>query len=364
VRNLVVVWSETRLTRLLGIGYPIVQAPMAGGHITAELVAAVSNAGALGMIAGAMLPPDALREEISRVRTRTGRPFGVNVFAPIEPAEATPEQASAVHEVLAPFRAELGLPEPVGPPPPPPAGMVEAQVAVVAEERVPVFSFTFGVPPLERLREAGVVTMGTATTVAEAVELEQRGVDVIVAQGSEAGGHRGTFRGPFDSGLVGGLALVPQIVDRVRAPVVAAGGIMDGRGIAAALALGAQGAQLGTAFLGCPESGTPEAYKLALREGSDEATAVTAVYSGRPARAIRTALIDALERSGVAPAPYPVQGMLLADLRAAAAEHGRADLMFLLAGQGAPKTRSLPAVELVETLARETEDVIRRLAGS
>jgi nitronate monooxygenase len=184
---------------------------------------------------------------------------------------------------------------------------------------------------------------------------------VVVAQGSEAGGHRGTFRGPFEAGLTGGLALVPQIADRVEVPVVAAGGIMDGRGIAAALALGADGVQLGTAFLGSPEVATPAAYVRALRESTDESTTVTALYSGRPARTVRTPLIDAIEDAGVEPLPYPLQGALLGDLRAAGAEQGNADLMFLLAGQGAPGLRTLGAAELVETLAKETEETIARL---
>ncbi len=347
-------WPETRLTRLLGLRYPIVQAPMAGGHVTTDLVVAVSDAGGLGVIAGAMLPPEALREEIRAVRSRTDRPFGVNLFAPLTPGEATAEQAARVNAVVEPFRAGAGLATPAGVPAGPPPDLAGAQLAVVVEERVPVFSFTFGIPPLDAVKEAGAVCMGTATTVAEAVELEQRGVDVVVAQGSEAGGHRGTFAGPFEAGLVGGLALVPQIVDRVGIPVVFAGGIMDGRGIAAVLALGADGAQLGTAFLGTPEVSTPPAYVRALRESTDAATVVTAAYSGRPARALRTPLVEAIESSGVDPLPYPLQGALLADLRAAGSEQENADLMFLLAGQGAPQLRALGAAELVETLARET----------
>ena len=352
-----------QLSRLLGIRYPIVQAPMAGGHITTDLVVAVSEAGGLGTIAGAMLSPDALREEIAAVRARTGRPFGVNLFAPLPPPAVDAERAAAVNRVLAPFRDELGLPEPGGVPAGPPAGLAEDLLGVVVDERVPVFSFTFGLPPLEAVKEAGTVCMGTATTAAEAAELEASGVDVVVAQFAEAGGHRGTFAGTFERSLVGGFALLPQIVDRVQVPVVAAGGIMDGRGIAAALALGAAGAQLGTAFLGSPESGTPDAYRRALRESRDDSTAVSAVYTGRPARAIRTPLIEALEQSGVEPAAYPIQGALLGDLRAAGAARGRADLMFLLAGQGSPKLRDLPAGELVEALARETADTISRLGG-
>jgi nitronate monooxygenase len=226
-----------------------------------------------------------------------------------------------------------------------------------------VFSFTFGSAPFDAAQEAGSVILGTATTAAEAAELEAQGVDVIVAQGSEAGGHRGTFLASFEDALVGGIALVPQIVDRVSVPVVLAGAIMDGRGIAAALALGAEGVQLGTAFLGCPESGAPELYRRALAAAADDSTAVTTAYTGRHARGIRTPFVDAIERSGVPPLPYPLQGVLAMDVRSAALSAERADLVFLLAGQGAGMVRNLPAAELVETLVRETEQTISRLAS-
>jgi nitronate monooxygenase len=248
-------------------------------------------------------------------------------------------------------------------PSPPPPGLAEAQLAVVAEERVPVFSFTFGAVPLEPVREAGSVILGTATTAAEAVELERLGVDAIVAQSAEAGGHRGTFAGPFDDALVGGVALVPRIVDRVSVPVLLAGGIMDGRGVAAALALGAEGVQLGTAFLGCPESGTTALQREVLA-GAGDATAVTRAYSGRHARLVRTPLLDAISGAEVEPLPFPLQATLVADLRTAALEAGRPDLLLVLGGQGAAAIRELPAAELVETLVRETEDAIRRLAGT
>ena len=354
---------DTRVAGLLGIRHPIVQAPMAGGFTTPELVAAVSDAGALGSLGGAGLPPDKLRGAIAAVRRLTDRPFAVNLFAPLPSPEVDAGQVAAMQAVLAPLRAELGLPESTDLPSPPSPGLVEAQLAVVAEEHVPVFSFTFGAVPLEPLREAGSVILGTATTVAEAVELERLGVDAIVAQSSEAGGHRGTFAGPFEDALVGGVALVPRIVDRVSVPVLLAGGIMDGRGIAAALALGAEGVQLGTAFLGCPEGGTTALQREVLT-GAGDATVVSRTYSGRHARLVRTPLLDAISRSGVEPLPFPLQAMLVADLRAAALEASRADLLFVLAGQGSSAIRELPAAELVETLIREAEDAIRRLTGS
>ncbi len=352
---------DTGVTRLRGTRYPIVQAPMAGGFTTPELVAAVSNAGALGSLGGAVLPPNELRDAIAAIRRLTDRPFAVNLFASLPPPVVDQEAVAAMQAVLEPFRAELGLPEAEAIPPAGPSGLVEAQLAVVAEERVPVFSFTFGVPPLDEIRDAGSVVLGTATTVEEAVELERIGVDAVVAQSGEAGGHRGTFLGAFEDAVVGGIGLVPRIVDRVSVPVLLAGGIMDGRGIAAALALGAEGVQLGTAFLGCPESAATPLQRSVLA-GSADSSVVSRAYSGRHARLVRTRLVDAIERSGVDPLPYPLQAMVTADLRAAAIAGDRADLLLVLAGQGAAAMRELPAAELVEALVRETEDAVRRLA--
>jgi nitronate monooxygenase len=354
-------FPATRVAELLGTCYPIVQAPMAGGFTTPELVAAVSAAGGLGSIGGAILAPEELRDAIAAVRRLTDKPFGVNLFAPLPHVELDAEAIAAMNAALAPIRAELGLPEPEGAPSLPPS-VVADQIAVAAEERVPVFSFTFGIPRFEPVKEAGAVILGTATTAAEATELEERGVDAVVAQGAEAGGHRGTFRSSFDQSLVGGIALVPQVVDNVALPVLLAGGIMDGRGVAAALALGAEGVQLGSAFLGCPESGTPELHRRALAEAADDATTVTDVYTGRPARAIRRSFVDVIEKSGAQPLPFPLQGMLAMDIRSAAASRERADLMLMLAGQGAGMVRNLPAGELVETLVHETEEAIRLLA--
>jgi nitronate monooxygenase len=333
-------WPETPLAELLGVRYPIVQAPMAGGPNTVELAAAVSEAGGLGSIAGAMLSPDALREEIRAVRQRTSRPFAVNVFAPLPPSDPDPAAVEAVRRSLDSHRAQLGL-SPLKPSPPP-SWTLEDQLAVVADERVPALSFTFGVPPLESLDD--VVLIGTATTASEAVELERAGVHAVVAQGAEAGGHRGTFVGPFHEGLVGLVVLVPQVVDAVQVPVVAAGGIADGRGIAAALALGAAGVQLGTAFLFCPESGASAAWRRALRE---RPTILSAAYTGRPARGARTPFIEELE-AGPPPAPYEIQRGLTGDFR-------RLDgYGWYLGGQAARAARELSAAELVETLAAET----------
>jgi len=353
-------WPDTSLTRLLGVRYPIVQAPMAGGGATPELVAAVSEAGALGSLGLAYTPPDAMREAIGAVRARTDRPFAVNLFL-LGPPPEVDLAASAV--LLEPLRRELGL----GPPEPlrrPPFTLDDA-LAVVLEERPPVFSFTFGAPSAELVRDLkgrGIVVAGTVTTVGEAEELERLGVDAVVAQGWEAGGHRGTFADDFESALVGTAALVPQVADRVGVPVVAAGGIMDGRGIAAALALGAAGVQMGTAFLTCPESGVSEAYRRALLEGTEESTVVTPAFTGRPARGIRNRLVRELDPHHDRLAPFPIQAALAMDIREEATRRGDRDWMTILAGQGLRLSRALRAAELVAALAAETEEALRRLS--
>lgn len=356
------VWPDNPLLKRLSIEHPVIQAPMAGGPSTPELVAAVSNAGALGSWGGGYLGPGAIREAIRQIRRLTDRPFAVNLFAP-EPPGTSPsaEEVAAAGAALEPFRRELGLPAPQRPGPRPGFG---DQLEVVLEERVPVFSFTFGAIPAEsvrRLRERGTFVMGTATTPREAAELERAGVDAVVAQGSEAGGHRGAFGGPPEAALIGTLALVPQVMDRVGLPVVAAGGIMDGRGLAAVLALGAAAAQMGTAFLATPESGASPAYKEAvLAPGEEDRTVLTRAFTGRLARGIGNRLVVEVERAG-AILPFPYQGALTQDIRQAAARGRRAELLSLFAGQGVPLATSRGAREVVEATVTQAREVLRRL---
>ena len=338
-------WPRTRLTELVGTEYPIIQAPMAGGPSTVDLAVEVSAAGGLGSIAGAILSPDRLRGEIRAYRERSDRPFAVNLFANSTPVARDPDAIAEVRRELARHRRRLGLPEPS--PPPGVAWTLDDQLTVVSDERVPVLSFTFGTVPLSGLD--GTVTVGTATSVAEAVALEQAGVDAVVAQGAEAGGHRGTFIGSFDDAMVGLVALVPQVCDAVAIPVIAAGGIVDGRGVAAALTLGAAAVQLGTAFLFSTESGASAEWRRALRE---HASVVTDAYTGRPARGARTRFVDELI-SGPPPAPYDVQRRLTADFRRVEG-HG-----WYLGGQSAPLARELPAAELMAVLTAETEAALR-----
>lgn len=356
-------WPRALLDRL-GVEHPILQAPMAGGVTTPALVAAVSEAGGLGSLGGGYLAPDALRAAIRGVRALTARPFGVNLFV-AEPGRPAPAEAdvSRAAEALEPFRTEVGLSGRPRPAPPPP---FEAQLRVVLEEAVPVFSFTFGALPaadVAALAGRGACVLGTATTVREARALEASGVHAVVAQGGEAGGHRGTFDGPPERALAGTLALVPLVADAVSVPVVAAGGIMDGRGIAAALCLGAAGVQMGTAFLACPESGASPAYREAVlsRAGGGDATVLTRAFSGRLARGIANRFTEEMARAPVL--NYPLQNALTSELRQAAARAGRADLLSLWAGQAHGLARALPAGELVRSLVAETRSAFSRVVG-
>jgi nitronate monooxygenase len=340
----------SNLIRMLGVRLPIVQAPMAGGPDTPELAAAVSDAGALGSIGCGYASPAQIDLLTAAVRRLTAQPFALNLF--VRAGESPAADPARVSTVLRPFRQALGLPE--EPPPAPAPPVFEAQIEAVLRASPRVCSFTFGMPTPEQvaaLRARSILVVGTATTVEEGEALDALGVDAVCAQGAEAGGHRGTFLGRFEDALVGTMALVPQIARRTRAPVIAAGGIMNGAAIQAALALGAQAVQLGTAFMACPEAGTSPPHRAAL--GSEEArrTVVTRAFSGRPARGIRNAMTDAFE--GVETLPFPLQQDLTRDLRAAAIAQDRTDLMQMWAGQGAPLIRALPARDLVETLARE-----------
>ena len=348
----------TAFTERMGILHPLVLAPMAGGPSTPALCAAVSEAGGLGSHGGAYVAPQKLREDIRAIRAATSRPFAVNLFADdgVAADESTLRGAQAR---LQRYRKELGLSEAS-----PPAASVRLSDAfpVLLEERVPVFSFTFGIPPREMLdacRKNGIATMGTATTVAEARALEEAGVDFICAQGAEAGGHRGTFDRDAAPALIGTVALVPLVVDAVRLPVIAAGGIMDGRGFAAGLALGASAVSLGTAFLLCPEAGTSPPYRAALREARDDATVITRAFSGRAARGLSNRFTR--EMADAPLAPYPVQNSLTREIRAAAAKASDPGLLSLWAGQAAALAREMPAGLLVAQILREADAAVKRL---
>jgi nitronate monooxygenase len=344
---------RTSVTELLGIRRPVLQAPMAR-YATPQLAAAVSEAGGLGALGSAVLPPDDLLAQAAAVREATDRPFLINFFCH-EPPQPSAEAAAAAREALAPLYEELELGAPPEPEVPPVA-FDSDRLGAALEIRPAVVSFHFGLPDegaLGRLREAGIKLLSSATTTAEAVRLEELGVDAVIAQGAEAGGHRGSFLVDGGDGPVGTLALVPQVVDAVRVPVIAAGGIADGRGLAAVLALGAGAASMGTAFLTCPESGATELYRDALGAARDDSTAITRAFSGRPARALRNRLTDQQEHA----LPFPAHLSLTAPLAQAAAERGSAELMPLWAGQAAALGQSMPAAELVRRVCEQAERI-------
>ncbi|MDP9024982.1 MAG: nitronate monooxygenase [Candidatus Eremiobacteraeota bacterium] len=331
---------------------PIVLAPM-GGASTVALVAAVSNAGGFGILPCAYLTPEEITEQIGALRAATQRPFGVNVFVENPPYVADTARVARAHNRLRPYREELGIPHREHPALPP--DHYRKQLDALLEAVPAVFTFTFGIPDertLARFRAAGTFTMGTATTVDEARALAAADVDGILAQGSEAGAHRGTFLRPVEESLIGTLALVPQIVDATGLPVFAAGGIGDGRGVAAVLALGASAALIGTSFLLATESGISSAYRKALRAERARNTVLTRAFSGRAARGIANRATTELQDAGDI-APYPFQNAMTRDIRNAAAQQGEPELLSLWAGQAASLAKEAPAADIVVELMRQ-----------
>ncbi len=353
-------WPDVRLTELLGIAHPIVQAPMKGTS-TPALAAAVSNAGGLGSLGCAGLDPDGIREITADMRRRTNRAFNLNFFAhgAVTP---DPDALARARARLSPFYAEKRLGAPPDRLDPAPAAFGADHLDALLADPPTVVSFHFGLPEgdaVARLRAAGARVLCTATTVAEARALDRAGVDAIIAQGWEAGGHRGAFAVEDTDAGVGTLALVPQVVDAVAVPVIAAGGIADGRGIAAAFALGAAGVQLGTAFIRCPETAAGEAHRAAVAAGSDASTRLSRAVSGRPARAHRNRYIDAMAAD---PAPLP-EYPLMYGLAEPLLKTGDPDFQFLLYGQAAALSREEPAAEVVARLVAEAGVVLEHLGA-
>ncbi len=334
-----------------GLEHPVIQAPMIGPK--PALAAAVSAAGGLGSIACAAMSPDQVRAEVAALRSRTDRPFNLNFFAHRR-AAPDPEREAAWIARLAPFYAAYGLDPAVVAPGPERAPFDAGMAEIVAELRPPVVSFHFGLPDpdlLASVRETGCRILGCATTVAEARWLAARGVDAIIAQGVEAGGHRGLFLSEDLAGQIGTLALVPQVVDAVDMPVIAAGGIADARGSAASFALGAAAVQVGTAYLACDAAGLSAVHARALAEADDAATALTTVFTGRPARGIRNRAMRALGPIAPDAPAFPRAAVALQPVRAAAEARGSGDFTPLWAGQGAPLAKIRDAAELTRALA-------------
>ena len=360
-------WPDRRLLELLKIELPIVQAPVAGA-MDWELAAEAAAAGALGSLPCAMLDAAQVREQMAKIRARTRNPINLNFFCHSPPALSNAREARW-RERLAPYYQELAI-DPAAPIPSSNRTAFDAAMCDIVEETKPeVVSFHFGLPEqrlLDRLKAGGFLVMSSATTAAEARWLEEHGVDAVIAQGFEAGGHRGIFlTEDWSADLarqVGTFALVPQVVDAVKVPVIAAGAITDARGIAAALALGAAGVQIGTAYLWCPEAKISAPHRAALQSARDDGTAVTNLMTGRPARGIINRVMRELgPMSEVAP-EFPLAAGALAPLRAKAEARGSGDFSPLWAGQAAGLGRPLRAGELTRTLAAEALQRMRALA--
>jgi nitronate monooxygenase len=357
-------WPDRRLTNLFGIEHPIVQAPMAGA-MDVDLAAEVSLAGGLGSLPAGMLSREALRDQFAKLRARTDKPVNVNFFCHTPPTLNNAREASW-RDRLAPYYRELGI-DPAAPVPSSNRAPFDAAFCELIEEiKPPVVSFHYGLPAadlLARVKAAGCRVMCSATTPDEAVALERAGVDAVIAQGTEAGGHRGMFLTEDLAAQIGTFALVPQVVDAVKVPVIAAGGVADARGIAAALALGAAGVQIGTAYLRCPESKISTAHRTALAGARADSTVLTNVMSGRPARAVANRLIRELGPiSDLAP-EFPLAAGALAPLRAKAEAAGSGDFSPMWCGQAAALGRDMPAGELTKALAAEAQALLRRLAA-
>jgi nitronate monooxygenase len=357
-------WPDRRLIELFKIELPIVQAPVAGA-MNWELAAEVAAAGGLGSLPCAMLNPEQVRSEMGKIRARTKNPINLNFFCHTPPVPNNAREARW-RDRLEPYYHELAV-DPAAPIPSSNRTAFDAVMCDVVEETKPdVVSFHFGLPAeplLGRLKAAGFPVMSSATTAAEARWLEERGVAAVIAQGYEAGGHRGMFLSDDLAAQVGTFALIPQVVDAVKVPVIAAGGVTDARGIAAALALGAAGVQMGTAYLWSPEAKISAPHRAALRSGSDDGTAVTNLMTGRPARGfVNRVMRDIGPISDVAP-EFPLAAGALAPLRAKAEAQGSGDFSPLWAGQAASLGRTLPAGELTRKLAADALARLREMGS-
>ncbi|SIS38654.1 NAD(P)H-dependent flavin oxidoreductase [Salimicrobium flavidum] len=339
--------NKTRVTELLGIEVPVIQAGMAGGVTTPELIAAVSEAGGFGTLGAGYMEPEAMKESIREVKKQTSSPFGVNLFVP-EEDKSTDNDTEEAMEALHPFHEELEMKDAVRPESP---SVFYEQVEGALAETVPVVSFTFGVPPedvVTSLKQAGITLIGTATTVEEALLNEEAGMDAVVVQGSEAGGHRGTFNGRFDKAAIGLMSLLPQVADHISIPIIAAGGIMDKRGMDAASALGAEGIQLGTAFVTVKESGAEAVHKGAILKATEADTVVTSVFSGKPARGLDNRFIQEME--GRKTLGYPLQNSLTKPIRKEAERQQNTEFMSLWSGQSPRLAQDVSAAEVIRNL--------------
>ena len=357
-------WRLTRAAHLLGIDYPILMAPF-GGLPSERLTAAVSNLGGLGSLGAVTLSPSAITDVIGQISSLTSKPFAINLWVSTSDREASHISSDRIEEKIREFRqyyAELGIEAP---------STVEAtfqsfeaQAHAAIDARPAALSFIYGIPPVEILdecRRRKIKTIGTATTPEEAVALENAGLEFIVASGFEGGGHRGSFlRSPTDS-LIGAFSLIPQVVDAVSVPVIAAGGIADGRGLVAALALGAEAVQIGTAFLSCAGSGASRAYQAALGSPAANRTGLTDAFTGRVARGMRNRLMDELTNMSSHPLPFPLQHALVQTVASPASTRETMELMTLWAGQSASISHCTEATEFMTQLLADVSTCFSRM---
>ena len=357
-------WPDRRLLDLFKTEFPIVLAPMAGAMDT-DLAIAAAQGGALGSLPCAMISVDKAREQINIIRQRVSAPVNMN-FSCQKMVDADPARVAAWKQRLAPYYEELGLDPAARLPATNRAPFDAAMCELVEELRPEVVSFHYGLPDqalLKRVKAAGCVVMSSATIVREAIWLEQHGCDAIIAQGAEAGGHRGMFLTDDIAEQPGTFALVPQVVDAVKVPVIAAGGIADGRGIAAAFALGASGVQIGTAYLRCPESRVTGPARIALAEARDDATVITNVMTGRPARGVPNRMMREVGPISPDAPAFPHAATALGPLKAAAEKLGKVDFTNLWAGQALRLGREMPAAELTRALAASALARLSQMAG-
>jgi nitronate monooxygenase len=362
--NEFIMWPDRRLLDLFKTEFPIVQAPMAG-VMDADLVIAAAQGGALGSLPCAMLPVEKAREQVNIVRQRVSAPVNMNFFCH-QATDPDPQREAAWRGRLSSYYRELGL-DPASPVVAANRAPFDAAMCELVEELKPeVISFHFGLPEqalLKRVKAAGCIVMASATIVREAVWLEENGADVVIAQGAEAGGHRGMFLTDSIANQPGLFALLPQVVDAVRVPVVAAGGIADGRGIAAAFALGAAGVQIGTVYLRCPETTVTAPARAALAQALDDSTVITNVMTGRPARGVANRVMGEVGPVSAEAPAFPHAATGLAPLKAAAEKLGKVDFTNLWAGQAVRLGGEVPAAELTRTLASAALARLSQMAG-
>lgn len=346
------------MSQKLGIQFPIIQAPMAGGITTPALVAAVSDAGGLGSLGAGYMPADGIQKAIRQIRTLTAKPFSINLFIPTEhhaTLDDLKKAGASIERAAAELKVKIALPNKHFVP------NFEEQMEVIFQEKVAIFSFTFGCLShnwIKKLKKNHTVLIGTATTIAEARLLEEQGVDIIVAQGREAGGHRGSFLDAAENSLIGLSNLIPQLVDKIKIPIIASGGIMNGEAIVAALKLGAAGVQMGTAFLCCDESGANASYKKVLLNTNTDKTVLTRAFSGKLARGICNKFITRMEMYQDNILGYPIQNALTSTMRKKAQVTGCVDFMSMWAGQFVELCRQTNASELMRLLKAEVENAL------